>query len=314
MKNTGTEGGSGSPTPLGIKLFDDLSSVVDKMKPKKDYYHLIIESMLRGIDDIETIPYQKILDAFKKAMLPDDTLSNFGDISMYIVGDLLKVSFSHNYLQRLAYASGKVKKISSYYIMENDVCEITNEGMRIQIDLNSKDRGRFSYIITEIIFKDDTIRRTVVSSAHINRVKKMAIEGTGSAWKNFFVEMARKVGFKNSVKGVYFSEEMNIAISIDNEGYAVINNAEEIKDDVEYQAKNKLLGIMKEGSQKNGLVETYFEYNNIEFKVVGENIEINAGQDVSLDLEALGMTFMKRKKIFRGKISEIEHKIMEEKR
>ena len=68
-----------------------------------------INELVRQTPKVASMNAQVIANAVLVAMAPDPALSNVQDIYFVPYGQTIKVSFSHNFLQKLAIKNGAVK-------------------------------------------------------------------------------------------------------------------------------------------------------------------------------------------------------------
>jgi len=212
-----------------------------------------------------------ISQAILKAMIPDPTLQDHDDIYFVPYGRTIDVSFSHNYLQKLAYRNGAVKLIETHVIYDNDNVSVTQDGVSFSINPFKKNRGEFAGIMVVVKLGNGEDKYGFVGSEHIENARKASKSGNNGPWKTWFMEMAKKVAIKNTLKGLDISEEFSNAVTIDNEDtdFAKANEVEIPK------VANDLESMMKSASKSVAETEAYIKDLNIEFEIKGDWIMID---------------------------------------
>ena len=204
-----------------------------------------------------------IAQAILKAMIPDPTLENHNDIYFVPYGKTIDVSFSHNYLQKLAYKNGAVKLIETYLIYEDDEVSVTEEGVTYKINPFKKDRGDFVGVMVKVKLRNDELKYGFVTAEHIEKARRASKSGNNGPWKTWFFEMARKVAIKNTLKSIDISPEFNAAMEIDNED----TDFRKEKASADNKEKNALENKMKAGSKSVSDVEDFLNSNGIVFEI-----------------------------------------------
>ena len=214
---------------------------------------------------------EAISQAILKAMIPDPTLQDHNDIYFVPYGKSIDVSFSHNYLQKLAYRKGSVKLIEPIIIYENDNVTMDENGLRFNINPFKKDRGEFAGVLVIVKLANGETKHGIVSAEHIDNAKKASRSGSSGPWKTWFLEMAKKVAIKNTLKGLDISSEFNAAVEIDDEDtdFSKANKAEAPK------AAESLTTMMKTGSKNVGNIEAYLDSLSISYEVKGDWVMID---------------------------------------
>lgn len=177
---------------------------------------------------IAQMPPEVISQAILKAMIPDPTLQDHDDIYFVPYGRTIDVSFSHNYLQKLAYRNGAVKLIETHLIYENDNVTVTENGVSFSINPFKKNRGEFAGVMVVVKLANGETKYGFVDVEHIEKARKASKSGNNGPWKTWYFEMAKKVAIKNTLKGLDISPEFNAAVTIDNEDtdFSKANEAE----------------------------------------------------------------------------------------
>jgi recombination protein RecT len=213
---------------------------------------------------------QAIAEAMLKAMIPDPTLQDHDDIYFVPYGNKIDVSFSHNYLQKLAYRNGAVKSINTYLIYEGDTVEITEEGLTYKV-LPFRPQGEFVGVLVDIKLANGERKYGTVTKEHIEQARRASKSGNNGPWKTWYLEMAKKVALKNTMKGLDISREFSEAIRIDNEDtdFSKIGANEKPK------AADALSDKMKSGSKNVSDVEDHLLSKNIVFEIKDKWVIIN---------------------------------------
>jgi phage RecT family recombinase len=221
---------------------------------------------------IATMQAGAISEAILKAMIPDPTLQDHDDIYFVPYGNKIDVSFSHNYLQKLAYRNGAVKLIDTQLIYEEDWVEVTEGGVSFKINPFKKDRGEFVGIMVLVKLANNETKYGFVSKDHIEKARKMSKSGSSGPWKMWYLEMAKKVAIKNTLKGIDISQEFSDAVTIDNEGYST--SKDQIVDDSEENEKDLQDKIMY-SSNKISEAKEFLEDNDISYESKGDWIMVD---------------------------------------
>jgi len=220
---------------------------------------------------VGAMPAPVIAEAVLKAMIPDPTLTSHDDIYFVPYGQKIEVSFSHNYLQKLAYRNGAVKMINTYLIYEGDTVEITEDGLTYKVE-PFKAQGEFIGVLVDIKMANGERKYGTVTLEHIEQAKKASKSGTSGPWKTWYFEMAKKVALKNTLKSIDISKEFADAVAIDNES----SDLSKIKKSVEPPvAANALEDMMKSGSDDVSIVSKLFDECGIAYQVSGEWVMID---------------------------------------
>jgi recombination protein RecT len=203
-----------------------------------------------------------IAEAVLKAMIPDPTLQDHDDIYFVPYGNGINVSFSHNYLQKLAYRNGAVKSINTYLIYESDIVEITEEGLSYKV-LPFKSQGEFVGVLVDIKLSNGERKYGTVTKEHIEQARKASKSGNNGPWKTWYFEMAKKVALKNTIKSLDISKEFADAITIDNEDtdFSRMPRSEKSK------STDSLSDKMKIGSKSTSEVEEYLTKMGISYDI-----------------------------------------------
>jgi phage RecT family recombinase len=210
-----------------------------------------------------------IAEAVLKAMIPDPTLQDHDDIYFVPYGNKIDVSFSHNYLQKLAYRNGAVKVINTFLIYEGDVVEFTEDGLSYKV-LPFKPQGEFNGVLVDIKLANGERKYGTITKEHIEKARKASKSGNNGPWKEWYYEMAKKVALKNTLKGIDISKEFSDAISIDNED----TDFSKVKDE-KPKAADSLADKMKIGSKTANDVEIYLSDAGIAFEIKDKWVIIN---------------------------------------
>ncbi len=220
---------------------------------------------------IAQMPPEVISQAVLKAMIPDPTLQDHDDIYFVPYGKTIDVSFSHNYLQKLAYRNGAVKLIETHLIYDNDNVAVTNEGVTFSINPFKKDRGEFAGVMVVVKLGNGETKYGFVSVDHIEKARKASKSGNNGPWKTWYLEMAKKVAIKNTLKGLDISPEFNAAVTIDNEDtdFSKTNAAEAPS------GASELESMMVESSISVNDAEEFLKSIGIAFEIKGDWIAID---------------------------------------
>ncbi len=232
---------------------------------------------------IAQMPAPVIAEAMLKAMIPDPTLQDHDDIYFVPYGNKIEVSFSHNYLQKLAYRNGAVKMIDAVIFREKDYLELSQDGVKYSINplLSEDQRGSFIGIMVEVKLANNEIKRGFVNVEHIEKARKASKSGNNGPWKTWYFEMAKKVALKNTLKGIDISREFADAIRIDNEDTDFSRLKEVVE---EPKAAESLADKMKLGSKNASDVENYLLENNVSFEIKDKWVIVN---QIESDMEAM---------------------------
>ncbi len=204
-----------------------------------------INMIIAKTPKIGTMSPENISQAILKAMIPDATLQDHEDIYFVPYGNKIDVSFSHNYLQKLAYRNGAIKLIDTLVIYSKDKVEVTENGVSYSVNPFSQDRGDFVGIMVIVKLGNSEVKHGFVTSEHINKAKSASKSGNGGPWKTWFMEMAKKVAIKNTLKGLDISSEFNDALSIDNED----TDFKKLEAPKEHNSASKLEEMMISGNK-----------------------------------------------------------------
>jgi len=250
-----------------------------------------INQIIAKTPKLAQFPSNVIAEAILKAMIPDPTLAYHDDIYFIPYGNKIDVSFSHNYLQKLAYKNGAVKIINTYLIYEGDIVEITENGLTYKV-LPFKPQGEFVGVLVDITLKNGERKYGTVTREHIEQARKASKSGNNGPWKNWYYEMAKKVALKNTMKGIDISPEFSDAVAIDNEDtdFDKTNN-------IESSTSSSLEDAMISSSKTIATAEQKIEELGIVFEIRGDWVAINieASPDGSEEkLEKLGAKIVKK--------------------
>ena len=186
-----------------------------------DVLQLKIGAILEKTKTLGMLPADVISRAIVKAMIPDPTLEFYDDIYMVPRGQMIEVSFSHNYLQKLAMKSGAVKVFNVTAAYKGDTIKITQNGLEFNIDpfrASAKDEDLIG-VVVQLTLANGEIKYGAVTRDHIDKARSASKMKGGGPWKLWFVEMAKKVAIKNTLKGIWISDAYNQSVDIDNEEY-----------------------------------------------------------------------------------------------
>jgi phage RecT family recombinase len=175
-----------------------------------------IRNIISGDRKILSMPPEVISDAIIKAMIPDKSLSFYKDVYFIPYGNQLNVEFSHNFLSKLAYKSGKVKKIETLLVFEGDEVWVDESGLHYKINPFDQS-GEFKGIIVLVKLSNGETIHNFVTKQHIENARNASRSKNNGPWKTWYYEMAKKVAIKNTFKTLDISPEIEEAISIDNE-------------------------------------------------------------------------------------------------
>ena len=194
-----------------------------------------IRNIVAGDQKIMSMPPEVISDAIVKAMIPDRALNFYKDVYFIPYGSQLNVEFSHNFLCKLAYKSGKVKKIDTYPVFEGDEVSVDENGLHYKI--NPFDQtGEFRGILVLVKLSNDEIVQNFITKQHIENARNASRSKNNGPWKTWYYEMAKKVAIKNTFKALDISQEVDEAISIDNENTDLSKLNEKTEDNGDIEA------------------------------------------------------------------------------
>ena len=231
-----------------------------------------VNMILAKVPKMSSMPPEQIAQAVLKAMIPDPSLENHDDIYFIPYGRTIDVSFSHNFLQKLAYKNGAVKLIETFVIYENDNVEVSEEGVTYKINPFKKNRGDFVGIMVKVKLANNELKYGFVDVDHIEKARKASKSGNNGPWKTWYLEMAKKVAIKNTLKGIDISPEFNAAVNIDNED----TDFRKLSTDIEpTEAQNSLADKMKTGSKSVIEVEKYLKENGVVFDIKDKWVIVN---------------------------------------
>ena len=259
--------------PNGGGLANQVVSLITAQNSDVDNALLLnkMNMIIAKTPKIASMAPEIISQAILKAMIPDATLQDHDDIYFVPYGRTIDVSFSHNYLQKLAYRNGAVKLIETHLIYDQDNVSVTNEGVTFAINPFKKDRGNFAGVMVIVKLGNGETKYGFVSEEHIEKARKSSKSGNNGPWKTWFFEMAKKVAIKNTLKGLDISEEFSNAVRIDNEDtdFSKSSNTEPPK------AANDLEKMMKNGSKEVSNAEEYLTEIGVAFDIKGDWIMID---------------------------------------
>lgn len=215
---------------------------------------------------LASMPPDVIAQAILKAMIPDPTLQDHEDIYFVPYGRTIDVSFSHNYLQKLAYRNGAVKLIETHLIYDNDNVSVTENGVSFSINPFKKNRGDFAGVMVVVKLGNGETKYGFVDVEHIEKARKASKSGNNGPWKTWYFEMAKKVAIKNTLKGLDISPEFNAAVTIDNED----TDMSRLNEAHEPEGADELENLMTEGSENKHSAEDYLLSMNIVFDTKGD--------------------------------------------
>jgi len=233
---------------------------------------------------IAQMPPEVVSQAILKAMIPDPTLQDHDDIYFVPYGKTIDVSFSHNYLQKLAYRNGAVKLIETHLIYDGDDVRVTENGVSYNINPFKKNRGDFAGVMVVIKLANGETKYGFVDVEHIEKAKKASKSVNNGPWKTWYFEMAKKVAIKNTLKGIDISPEFNAAITIDNEDTDFSKTNEH--DDA--SATDELEKMMEAGSSIAKTAQEILEELGIEFKFSGDWFSVDIENSVREGIDKLG--------------------------
>lgn len=269
-----------------------------------------INDIILATPKVGSMSPQVIAKAILKAMIPDPKLQDHMDIYMVPYNNDIDVSFSHNYLQKLAYRNGAVKIINTYLIYENDLVRFTQDGLDYEV-FPFKDQGDFVGVLVDIKLASGEHKYGTVTKEHIDQARKASRSGNNGPWKTWYYEMAKKVALKNTLKGIDISKEFSAAIAIDNEDtdFSKYTKAKETP-----KGANDLETMMIESSTNINTAEEYLESVNIQFEVKGDWVMIDTiNSDESGIAKVSKMTKLHEKSdrpgMLFGKLSDITREV-----
>jgi len=175
-----------------------------------------IRNIISGDRKILSMPPEVISDAILKAMIPDKSLSFYKDVYFIPYGNQLNVEFSHNFLSKLAYKSGKIKKIETLLVFGGDEVTVDENGLHYKINPFDQS-GEFKGILVLVKLSNGETIHNFVTRQHIENARNASRSKNNGPWKTWYYEMAKKVAIKNTFKSLDISQEVEEAISIDNE-------------------------------------------------------------------------------------------------
>ncbi len=187
----------------------------------RDILMVRVKNIISKTQKLSSMPAQALANAILVAMAPDESLSNWEDIYMVPYGQTINVSFSHNFLQKLALKNGAVRVFNVHLIHDSDKVEITEDGMTFKIDPFGPDRtmDNFKGVLVEAILANGEKKYGITPKDHIEKARGASKTSGGGPWKTWYFEMAKKVAIKNLLKGLEISREYAEAIRIDNAEY-----------------------------------------------------------------------------------------------
>jgi recombination protein RecT len=191
------------------KVTGDTPTVMKELSAK-------IRNIVAGDQKIMAMSPEVISDAIIKAMIPDKALNFYKDVYFIPYGKQLNVEFSHNFLCKLAYKSGKVKKIDAYLVFEGDEVSVDENGLHYKINPFDQS-GEFKGVLVLVKLSNDEIVQNFITKQHIENAKNASKSKNNGPWRTWYYEMAKKVAIKNTFKSLDISHEIDEAISIDNE-------------------------------------------------------------------------------------------------
>ena len=268
-----------------------------------------INMIIAKTPKIASMPPDVISQAILKAMIPDQTLQDHDDIYFIPYGNKIDVSFSHNYLQKLAYRNGAIKLIETYLIYENDNVTVTEKGVSYSINPFRSDKGAFVGVMVVVKLSNGETKHGFVSLDHIEKAKKASKSSVGNAWRVWYDEMAKKVALKNTFKSLDISSEFNAAVIIDNENTDFSKSSQE---KIPNEA-NELKNMMEESSTNVENAEKYISSLGISFEIKGDWIAIDILNSEESGLRTLNTKMNLIKKMDRpgmlfGKITDLNKK------
>ena len=272
-----------------------------------------INMILTKVPKLAQMPPDEISKAILKAMIPDNTLQDHNDIYFIPYGRVIDVSFSHNYLQKLAYRNGAAKLIETFLIFEGDRVEITESGISYSILPFRKDQDEFLGVMVRAKLRNNEIMHDFVSVEHIEKARKASKSGNNGPWKTWYFEMAKKTSLKHMFKSMDISPELSAAVSIDNED----TDFSKLKEVSAPSGADELENLMKTGSREVHDTEEYLQEMEISFKVKGDWIMIDAIESDLNSLETIKkqMNLIEKKDkpgMLFGKITELTSRLNSE--
>jgi len=159
------------------KVTEDTPTVMKELSAK-------IRNIVAGDQKIMAMSPEVISDAIIKAMIPDKALNFYKDVYFIPYGKQLNVEFSHNFLCKLAYKSGKVKKIDTYPVFEGDEVSVDENGLHYKINPFDQS-GEFKGVLVLVKLSNDEIVQNFITKQHIenaknaSKSKNMALGGPG---------------------------------------------------------------------------------------------------------------------------------------
>ncbi len=222
-----------------------------------------------------------ISQAILKAMIPDPTLQDHDDIYFVPYGNKIDVSFSHNYLQKLAYRNGAVLLIDTNLIYEGDEVTVTEKGVTYRVDpFADNDDESFKGVMVVVKLANGEKKYGFVKKKHIDNARSASKSGNNGPWKKWYYEMAKKVAIKNTLKGIDISTEFNDAVIIDNED-TDFKRLESPKNDI---ASSSLDAMMREGSTILSNISEKLDSMGVIYEIKEDWVIINL---VETDLTAI---------------------------
>lgn len=300
-----TNGQSQDLSTQVISLISEKNSDIDNALMMNKFNMIIAKT-----PKILSMDAPTIAQAMLKAMIPDPTLQDHDDIYFVPYGRTIDVSFSHNYLQKLAYRNGAVKMINTYLIYEGDIVEITEGGLKYKV-LPFTPQGEFLGVLVDIKLANGERKYGTVTKEHIDSARKASKSGNDGPWKTWYYEMAKKVALKNTLKGLDVSPEFSAAVTIDNED----TDFSKTKSKADAgEGTSALESMMKEGSESVNEVEDFLLINNIKFEIKGDWIMVYTADSEDEGLKALHekmqlITKDDKPGMLFGKISELNNNL-----
>lgn len=290
MKNTPSNSGAQHTIQeRAVQLITSQNSEVDNVILMNKVNMLIAKT-----PKIASMGPEVIAQAVLKAMIPDPTLEYMNDIYFIPYGKTIDVSFSHNYLQKLAYRNGAVRLINTHLVFENDIVEVTENGLSYKI-LPFKPHGEFVGVLVDVVLKNREHKYGMVTKEHIDQARKASKAGNAGAWRDWYYEMAKKVAIKNTLKSVNISKEFEDAVSIDNED---TDFELERETDADKKMTTSLEEKMRKGSDVISSISDMLTSVGASFEI-RENwviIDTAKSEEGSLDaLEARGIKLVNKK-------------------
>jgi len=260
-------------TRSGMSMPEKVVSLITEKNSDVDNAILMnkVNMIIAKTPKLATMPPESIAQAILKAMIPDPTLQDHDDIYFVPYGGKIEVSFSHNYLQKLAYRNGAIRLIDTILVYENDKVEVTEKGVSYSINPFKKDRGNFAGVMVIVKLANGETKYGFVGVDHIEKARKASKSGNNGPWKTWYFEMAKKVAIKNTLKGIDISPEFNAAVTIDNED----TDFRKQKQDIPVSGASKLEDSMKKSSKKILKAEDYLDSIGIVYEIKGDWIMIS---------------------------------------